>query len=148
MPRPKRFADMKEYQRVYMNERNAKRKLENLCCFCNNYADRTRFSYCEQCRKRAALKARERRTDLKQTVMSHYGGACVCCGIRHITFLCIDHIYDNGASQRKALNNKGSAHFYSWIIRNNYPKDLQILCYNCNMGKQLNGGICPHNEEV
>jgi hypothetical protein len=30
------------------------------------------------------------------------------------------------------------------IIRNGYPPDFEILCFNCNCGKAVNGGICPH----
>jgi hypothetical protein len=33
-----------------------------------------------------------------------------------------------------------------YIIKNNYPDDFQILCANCNWGKQLNGGVCPHQK--
>lgn len=26
----------------------------------------------------------------------------------------------------------------------NYPEGYQVLCYNCNCGKSINNGICPH----
>ena len=35
---------------------------------------------------------------------------------------------------------------YSWLIRNNYPEGFQVLCYNCNLGKAHNNGICPHKK--
>ena len=33
---------------------------------------------------------------------------------------------------------------WEWTMKNNYPDYLQILCWNCNLGKSLNGGTCPH----
>ena len=31
-------------------------------------------------------------------------------------------------------------------ISRNFPDFLQILCFNCNCGRNRNGGICPHME--
>lgn len=70
---------------------------------------------------------------------------CACCGEREIDFLCLDHVNDNGAEERK--NNKyGLAGIFKWLKKNNYPKNagLQVLCFNCNMSKRINGGICIH----
>ena len=58
----------------------------------------------------------------------------------------IDHINNDGNKQRK--NGKytgGTANFYYWIKTNNYPTDLQVLCYNCNMAKAIYK-ICPHKQ--
>ena len=70
---------------------------------------------------------------------------CACCGEREIDFLCLDHINDNGTEERK--NNKyGLAGIFKWLKKNNYPKNagLQVLCFNCNASKRINGGICIH----
>jgi len=70
---------------------------------------------------------------------------CACCGEQEIDFLCLDHINDNGAKERK--NNKyGSAGIFKWLKKNNYPKDvgLQVLCFNCNISKRINRGTCIH----
>lgn len=70
---------------------------------------------------------------------------CACCGEREIDFLCLDHINDNGAKERK--NNKyGSAGIFKWLKKNNYPKNvgLQVLCFNCNISKRINKGTCIH----
>ena len=78
-----------------------------------------------------------------------YGGEnsqCVCCGERESIFLAIDHIYNNGAEERKKLKNvgiTGGAAFYFWLRKNGYPKGYQVLCYNCNIGK-YRCGECPH----
>lgn len=83
---------------------------------------------------------------LKGEVYNAYGGyLCSCCGETEPLFLSIDHINNNGAEHRKEIKIlHGGTTFYIWLKRNNYPKEFQILCYNCNHGKHLNGGVCPH----
>ncbi len=47
--------------------------------------------------------------------------------------------------QQKTMEKKDS--LYRWIIKNNFPEEFQILCFNCNSGRHINGGICPHEEK-
>jgi len=78
----------------------------------------------------------------KTNIISHYTKgcmACVCCGVTGLKFLTIDHINNDGK-----LDRMPGSKFYNWIIENNYPSNLQVLCWNCNMGKNLNNGKCPH----
>jgi len=28
------------------------------------------------------------------------------------------------------------------------PAGFQVLCFNCNIGKQLNDGTCPHQLQI
>lgn len=66
-------------------------------------------------------------------------------GEKEYKFLSIDHVKGNGNAHRRKIGGWGSS-FYSWIVRNNYPKSLQILCYNCNLAKGFYGK-CPHKEK-
>ena len=64
-------------------------------------------------------------------------------------FLSLDHANDDGAEHRRTIlggQHKGSTSFYAWLKRNNFPQDLglRVLCFNCNMGRQCNEGVCPH----
>jgi hypothetical protein len=89
---------------------------------------------------------RKYRLMLRQRVLLAYGGEkprCACCGESIPDFLAIDHIDGNGAKHRREIGGTGTA-FYAWLVRNNYPKDFQILCNNCNIAKFRNGGVCPH----
>lgn len=68
-----------------------------------------------------------------------------------LTFLTIDHTEDNGAEHRRQMAaEKGNAWgqaggpTYRWLRDNNFPPGFQVLCANCNCGKQWNGGVCPH----
>jgi hypothetical protein len=93
---------------------------------------------------------RERNAKVKDEVYRAYGGyRCVCCGETIPEFLTIDHINNDGAAHRKAITSKGrssSDALLHWLKRNGYPKGFQILCWNCQWGKQKCGGICPHQK--
>lgn len=93
---------------------------------------------------------KERNRELKITVFKAYGGAfCVCCGERRLAFLTLDHIHSDGKKHREELGNRGRGQlFYHYLRRNNFPDfGLRVLCFNCNCGRQANGGTCPHEEE-
>lgn len=70
---------------------------------------------------------------------------CSCCGETVLQFLALDHIDGGGYKQRKELGGGG---FYSWLSRNGFPPGFRVLCHNCNMARQFNGGTCPHDSLV
>lgn len=86
-----------------------------------------------------------RNEDFRQ-VLEHYGTKCACCEQDGPIFLTVDHIDGNGEKHRKEIKKYGSG-FYRWLIDQNFPCGFQILCYNCNMGRHRNGGICPHKSD-
>lgn len=88
----------------------------------------------------------EVRKQMKHLVYKNYGDACQCCGEKEEAFLSIDHINNDGKSQRQFKHPYSGVNLYNWIIKNNYPKDLQILCHNCQWGKRTYG-ICPHQKK-
>jgi hypothetical protein len=88
---------------------------------------------------------------LKREVMDAYGGCCACCGETELVFLTIDHVNDDGAEHRREMAaesgfeySQAGARTYRWLRKNNYPDGFQVLCANCNCGKQWNRGVCPH----
>ena len=112
-------------------------------------------SACKSCRKIATYEWRAKnpqrnkdigsrnRAKLKLEVISHYGkngsAVCVGCGFTDIRALCIDHIFNNGAEERKSIKDKyfAGALFHRWLRNNNYPPGYQILCANCNLIKEI-----------
>lgn len=88
----------------------------------------------------------ELRAGEKKIVFDHYGGRCACCGETEPCFLAIDHIDGDGNNHRKKIGKWGSS-FFKWLIANDFPEGFQVLCHNCNMGKHLNGGECPHKSK-
>jgi hypothetical protein len=80
---------------------------------------------------------------LRKELISEYGGKCACCGEAEPRFLELDHIFNDGALERR--KHKNSRQEVLALKRAGWPKDRhQLLCANCNRGKLLNGGICPH----
>jgi len=98
-----------------------------------------------QVRDRAAInqRARERRRRVRQRVIAKYGGCCQCCGEAEYAFLVIDHVLDDGHTDRKRFAN--SQGFYSYLNKRRRMARYQILCCNCNSAKSFHGG-CPHTK--
>jgi hypothetical protein len=102
-------------------------------------------AYYHKNHERIRLRDKKYRDLCKSKVLDYYGNKCACCGETISKFLTLDHINNDGAEHRRELKIKGSSQsIYLWIIKHNYPDRFQILCFNCNIGKNLNGGICPH----
>lgn len=88
------------------------------------------------------------RAALRKATLEAYGSKCVCCAETEPKFLTIDHINNDGAKHRKEIG-QGSVPLMLYLKNNNYPTDsFQCLCWNCNCGRNINGGICPHKETV
>lgn len=80
----------------------------------------------------------------KRLVFEHYGLSCECCDESNYGFLSIDHIDGCNKAQRK-LEGSGSR-LYGYLIKNNFPAGYRTLCFSCNLGRAINGGICPHKD--
>jgi hypothetical protein len=81
----------------------------------------------------------------KMSALIKYSGNppfCVCCGEKEVRFLTIDHINNDGKNHRKEIRGQIAV----WLKKNNYPQGFQTLCFNCNCGKSINKGICPHKD--
>ena len=91
--------------------------------------------------------AKARRLKQKRVVIDHYSkgkNECKCCGEKEFNFLTLDHINNDGNRDRvKSKNN-----LHSYLIRNNFPKGIRVMCFNCNSGRELSPGkICPHKRK-
>lgn len=95
---------------------------------------------CKNCSNR---KTKENKAINRRKVIEKYGGKCVCCGENNEEFLTFDHKNNDGAEHRKKTKTWSGGHFVYWLIRNNYPDFIEILCYNCNCSKGFRG-YCPH----
>jgi hypothetical protein len=82
----------------------------------------------------------------KEEVLKFYGGKCACCGEENIKFLTIDHINNNGKEHGNGKGRYKGEMLYRFLKANTYPGGIQVLCFNCNIGRRNNGGICPHKK--
>jgi hypothetical protein len=82
---------------------------------------------------------------LKDEVFQAYGGwKCACCGETGKHYLTIDHMENNGSELRRKGVHGHSTQFYRWLKKSGFPPEFQVLCMNCNFGKRMNNGVCPH----
>jgi len=124
------------------SSRNRKERIKRGLCSCGRKPNEgyKRCVVCIKGMKQLRIKNRDK-------VFEAYGGPiCNCCGETELLFLTIDHINNDGATHRKELGgrNFGGSRMHKWLIDNDFPPGFQILCANCQLGKHLNGGICPH----
>jgi hypothetical protein len=126
----------------YQKERRELLKAKGLCLWCMGPTD-NRVG-CEKCRKRNSDRACEWHKKNYEAVLDHYGSKCACCGLDDRRFLSIDHINNDGYIKRKTGEDVTGPRQYARIVKRGFPKDLQLLCFNCNLAKNRFGGICPH----
>lgn len=102
----------------------------------------------DQLREQENVYFREKRMRVRDAAFAAYGGyKCVCCGETEPSFLTLDHINNDGADFRRMIKGKRTAAGYPtylWLAKNGYPPTVQVLCMNCNHGKRMNNGVCPH----
>lgn len=86
------------------------------------------------------------RAQLRSEMIEAYGSCCNCCGERETAFLQLDHVHNDGHLDRK--EHKTSAKLLAKLKIVGWPRDrYQLLCANCNFGKLMNGGVCPHQQK-
>ena len=97
---------------------------------------------CNECFKKQIKK---KYWEAKLEIINHYGGKCACCGEVIPEFLTVDHINNDGKKHRTEKPFSIGNNLYKTLIRENFNVgyELQILCWNCNEGKN-HYGICPH----
>lgn len=126
-PRPEaktcRFCKTKSNEVRFVKHRNTYDGLGKICVNCHNERGR-----------------REQR-DLRNKVIDGYGGKCNCCEESIREFLALDHVANDGGEKRKIQRQRVE---YRLALKNNFPPEYQILCSNCNWGKHVNNGVCPH----
>lgn len=147
----KRILDQRNYrlkspEKVKESNRKCYYKYrEERCKMMREYRDKASpekkkewYQYVQNWHKENPLRRKEWHFAKKFEIMSHYTNEqfnCQNCGMIGISFLTIDHI-----ECRKKLQhdrNTGSGEVYRYILKNKFPIDFQILCFNCNMKKEI-----------
>lgn len=113
---------------------NGKYNLSNECKICfRDYSKKRRYKNIIKYNKGN----RERYYQLKLQILEAYGNKCNCCGESNKNTLQLDHIYNDGAKERKGRHKKyinaNCRNVYYMLKNLNYPKGRhQLLCANCN----------------
>lgn len=125
--------------------KNKSQKNKVGCLGCLGKKVRNQVNYDKKYKDKQGLYRKRVRRD----VINKYGGKCKCCGETELLFLTIDHINNDGHVERKKIGNgntPSSTQFYLKLNREPKRDDIQVLCFNCNLGRSMNGGICPHHK--
>jgi len=114
----------------------------NLCLKCHENTSNIK-GYCKSCYENLITK--KYRIKYKLDALEKYGKVCYCCGQDNYLFLSIDHILNNGREESRKLKYNS---IYLWLKQNNHPdrNDLRVACYNCNCGRNITKGECPHKK--
>lgn len=146
---------------IRRRELKAEREQKGLCVYCGKEFPKTGTKGCVTClenkykihkthlKKDGYVKARAYNFSIRIEVINKYGGRCSCCGESTMAFLTIDHVNDDGASERKQLYGSQNGSSKVWFLklrREDKREDLQVLCYNCNNAKAV-FGKCPHKDK-
>lgn len=127
------------------------------CIYCGKKPFTPGKKGCKKCCKKKVViscrfsknhpsKQKNYRKKIRFEVLQKYGGVCKCCGESNLLFLTIDHINKDGARERRELYGSSSGQSFPWFLklkREKIRKDLQVLCYNCNMAS-FYSDVCPH----
>lgn len=156
---PKPLPGRRRCKKCLVTSRNATRsyRSRNPEAFKRNYHERKAAGLCVSCgvpgkpRERGLLCSDCRETErhrgvrVKQEVMDRYGGKCTCCGETEIAFLTLDHIDGGGTALRKSKVHGAGNSFYARLRSAPIDPRLQVLCWNCNLGRRATG-VCPHKD--
>lgn len=101
--------------------------------------------YHHQNRDKNLARMKVARLRLLHEVVQAYGGRCFCCKESRELFLTIDHVNNDGHKERKTMGGRSGVHLYRSLKIREFPKDgYRLMCFNCNLGRARNGGVCPH----
>jgi len=72
---------------------------------------------------------------------------CTCCGENELGFLTLGHTSMTREKEKEMFGEtfKGKNHVLRRkLVQRGFPPGFAIECFNCNSGKEANGGTCPH----
>lgn len=157
-PRPQKMHEMRKtegapsefYLRSTISKRTGQKPLAQECKKCTQRRTQKRYrAKYQEIRLKDNAYAKERRAMIREAVFAAYGGyRCACCGETEKCFLTLDHINNDGADFRRKLvgsQARGGGYVtYRHLFTRGFPPGFQVLCANCQHGKRMNNGTCPH----
>lgn len=144
--------DERAYQRRWQREQNKRLRAAGICIICRQNKARVDEGKvtCLGCMDYCNKMGKQHRRNVRRFIIEYYGAKCACpsCSETNYKFLTIDHVNNDGGKQMRAFKTEHQyyAAVYKSIKAGNAPTDLRILCYNCNIGRAHNGGVCPHDK--
>jgi len=124
-----------EYDREYYSKQRAMIRI---------YKKTWREKHPEQSKARSRYDTSKRTKRIQKEFFKMYGNKCAC-GETTPDFLTMDHVQNDGSKRREKKGNNNLKEYRN-AVKEYRPDIYQILCFNCNLGKNRNGGVCPHQK--
>lgn len=122
--------------------RRRRLRRSGLCVRCGKRRD-GKWLNCTTCRLHMRRIRQRSDSRMRHALLSRLGGRCSCCHETESRFLTLDHRRNDGYKDRRVCENPYP--LYKKILRGRVKVErFQLLCWNCNLGKAHNGGVCPH----
>jgi hypothetical protein len=136
----------KDYPPTGKNQKYCSIRCANRVRYLNNKADFIRrvLKYNKEHIEKHKQWGKKHRENIKDNFFNLYGNKCNCCGETNRDFLTLDHVMNDGAKRRGGYSYRDLKQEYKHATSEYNPSIYQVLCYNCNCGKQRNNGVCPH----
>jgi hypothetical protein len=81
---------------------------------------------------RILVEAKQYRNDLFQKAIVGYGSECLFCRENRPKALIFHHVNEDGKEHREEIG-KNSTQLHRWIIENNFPDEIILLCGTCHL---------------
>lgn len=118
------------------------------CSQCFRRPSRKGIRSCGPCAERCRIKSIRRYHEVRQEVLTRYGGKCACCSNSNFKYLQLDHIDGGGRIERAANPGVRGGNFFKTLYKmKTLRKDLQVLCANCHQAKTY-GGCTPEDHAL
>lgn len=93
---------------------------------------------CRECYKKyKRIIDKIERITIRIRLLYHYSNGvikCANCEEKYYEMLTLDHINNDGKQDREK---RGMFNFQWQLYKNNYPEGIQVLCFNCNIKKEI-----------
>lgn len=121
------------YQIVYRNKNKIKKKKYDREYRENNPEKAIRVTiYKSKHKNKINEQNRKYYQKLLSMVIKGYGGECLFCKENNPDMLVLHHVNEDGKEHRKEEGKTGHA-IYRWIIENDFPDEIVLLCANCHL---------------
>lgn len=126
----------------YLRKRGFPPGFQVMCFNCNHLKYLAEKRANQLTTKKAAW-ARNKLRRKRLAIMERFGGpVCVCCGDERYDVLTVDHIEGGGGDDRRKYPEVSL--YRKFLLTEADVNKFRILCFNCNSGRAVNGGVCPH----
>jgi len=143
--RSKLCFDCRKIQRIQKRQERQRRENKHYLDARAQFQKSATTIEAENIRQRTRLRRKRLRVPLKMEALRAYGGEfCISCGEARLECLELDHIWQNGAEDRRSIEKTTGVkgfNMYIYLKRKGWPPGFRVLCSSCNKSAFRNSGV-------